>query len=72
MAPLASGNVGGRERSRITGNEHTSISNLKNYVDICVAVNTSVFAGDDEAVTGRGSGAVVPARRESRAAESGV
>ena len=61
MAPLARGYVGGREGARITGNEHATISNLKNYVDVCVAINTSVFAGDDEAVARRCSGAVVPA-----------
>ncbi len=61
MAPLARRYVGGRKGARITGNEHTAISNLKHYVDVCVAVNASVFAGDNEAVAGRGGGAVVPA-----------
>lgn len=61
MAPLPRGDVGGRERARVTGNEHTTISNLKYNVDVCVAINTRVFAGDDEAVARRCSGAVVPA-----------
>jgi hypothetical protein len=61
VAPLPRGDVGGRERARVAGNEHTTISNLKHNVDVCVAIDTNVFAGDDDAVARRCGGAVVAA-----------
>ena len=50
MAPAAGGDIGCRKGSGIAGNKYSAIGNLKNYVDVCVAINTRVFACDNEAV----------------------
>ncbi len=51
MAPAAGGDIGCRKGSGIAGNKYSTIGHLKNYINVCVAINTRVFACDNEAVT---------------------